>query len=305
MINIHRLVFDPAEADESSNVGSYLRSSDGTLLTHSTVGAKEALDVSIANLAELGVYAEDSAHASGDNGQLALVVRRDADTSLVGADGDYAPLQVDANGRLKVAASVATNFEKAEDSAHVSGDIGAFTLGVRSDAEAALAADGDYHPFLFNSTGRLKVDADISIVSGFEKAEDSAHVSGDIGGYVLSVRQDTLSASAADGDYQSFKTDALGRMYANNSHQTMTNAAVSITTTATDIAATDLANRKRILVQNVSGAKIYLGKDATVTTSNGIELPAGGSIELDIGPGINLHGIALSGTREVRVMELA
>ncbi len=47
-------------------------------------------------------YAEDSAHVSGDSGNMALAVRRDANTSLVGTDGDYAPLQVDATGSLKV-----------------------------------------------------------------------------------------------------------------------------------------------------------------------------------------------------------
>lgn len=47
--------------------------------------------------------AEDAAHASGDVGVMALAVRRDADTSLVGTDGDYAPLQVNATGAAKVA----------------------------------------------------------------------------------------------------------------------------------------------------------------------------------------------------------
>ena len=46
--------------------------------------------------------AEDTAHVSGDFGLLGLAVRRDADTSLVDTDGDYAPLQVNALGALKV-----------------------------------------------------------------------------------------------------------------------------------------------------------------------------------------------------------
>ena len=46
--------------------------------------------------------AEDAAHASGDTGVMVLAVRGDAGTTLVGADGDYAPLQVDANGALRV-----------------------------------------------------------------------------------------------------------------------------------------------------------------------------------------------------------
>jgi hypothetical protein len=44
--------------------------------------------------------AEDAAHTSGDTGVMALAVRNDAGTTLVGADGDYAPLSVNANGHL-------------------------------------------------------------------------------------------------------------------------------------------------------------------------------------------------------------
>jgi hypothetical protein len=193
-------------------------------------------------------YAEDSAHVSGDIGVLGLVVRSDAGGSLVSADGDYAPLQVDANGALRVAATV--------------------------------DAAGDY-------------------------AEDSVHASGDIGLYTLSVRQDTLASStSASGDYQSFKTDALGRLWMNDTHQTMAHAAVSVGTSATDLVATDLANRKRILVQNLGTKKIYVGNSG-VTSANGIEVFSGGSIELDVGPGIDLYAISGTAGQDVRVMELA
>jgi hypothetical protein len=48
------------------------------------------------------VLAEDAAHVSGDAGIQSLAVRNDSDTSLAGTTGDYTPLQVDANGYLKV-----------------------------------------------------------------------------------------------------------------------------------------------------------------------------------------------------------
>lgn len=47
--------------------------------------------------------AEDTAHANGDTGNAVLAVRRDAATSGVGADGDYAMLSVTSNGALRVA----------------------------------------------------------------------------------------------------------------------------------------------------------------------------------------------------------
>lgn len=47
-------------------------------------------------------YAEDSVAASGDLGNVALTVRKDTATALAGADGDYAAMETDANGRLHV-----------------------------------------------------------------------------------------------------------------------------------------------------------------------------------------------------------
>lgn len=151
----------------------------------------------------------------------------------------------------------------------------------------------------------INADGSINVQATFDYAEDSVASSGDVGAYVLSVRQDTLASStSASGDYQSFKTDALGRLWMNDTHQTMVFAAVSVLVTATDLVASDLANRKRILLQNLGTKKIYIG-DASVTTANGIELFSGASMELDIGPGINLYAISSSGTQDVRVMELA
>lgn len=48
------------------------------------------------------VRSEDTASGAGHRGLSILGVRRDADTSLVDTDGDYAQFQVDANGALKV-----------------------------------------------------------------------------------------------------------------------------------------------------------------------------------------------------------
>ncbi len=47
--------------------------------------------------------AEDAAHTSGDVGVMALVVQKTT-AAATAADGDYAPLQVDANGRLRTIA---------------------------------------------------------------------------------------------------------------------------------------------------------------------------------------------------------
>lgn len=66
-LNKDAIIFDPADLTESDSVGAYLRSADGTVLTHTTNGAKEALDVNIAEFTSAGVKIIDS-----DGDELAI-----------------------------------------------------------------------------------------------------------------------------------------------------------------------------------------------------------------------------------------
>lgn len=78
----------------------FVQLTDGSAVLNSTGGS---LDVNITGGATSGTeFAEDAAHSSGDLGSVALVVRKDAIGSNVSADGDYATLLQDANGRLYV-----------------------------------------------------------------------------------------------------------------------------------------------------------------------------------------------------------
>jgi hypothetical protein len=251
-----KLVFDTtATLSNNDNVGAYLRSADGTLLTHSTIGGKQRLDVNLAT-----EYLEDAAHTTGDRGQFMLAVRRDADTTMVDADGDYAPLQVDENGRLKVV-------------------------------------------------------ADIEVVNGFEKLEDAAHADGDVGAYVLSVRQDVLAGSTnTNGDYQSFKTDSVGSLWVRlsegvaldspNSAFNTEAVAVDATAGGTQLLAAPLSERKKLLIQNLSNKPIYIIESGQ-TAADGIRIAASGNWEIEAGPGIDLYAITESGTADVRLFELA
>lgn len=66
------------------------------------IGTVEATKVTPGvNPTDLG-KAEDAAHVSGDTGVAIWAVRKDTATALAGTDGDYAPLEVDASGRLWV-----------------------------------------------------------------------------------------------------------------------------------------------------------------------------------------------------------
>jgi hypothetical protein len=67
-------------------------------------------------------YDEDTTHNSGDTGTMALAVQKTADAALAG-DGDYAVLQVDQNGYLKV------NVKAGSGSGVSHTDDAAFTVG--------------------------------------------------------------------------------------------------------------------------------------------------------------------------------
>lgn len=77
-------------------------------------------------------YIEDTAHVSGDTGDLILAVRNDVGGAM-GADGDYVPIQVDAAGRLRVAVTGAAGGTSAVDDS-------AFTVG----ADSLTPAGGIY-----------------------------------------------------------------------------------------------------------------------------------------------------------------
>jgi len=113
--------------------------------------------------------AEDAAHGAGDTGVMALAVRRDANTSLVGTTNDYAPLQVDALGYLKVTAisqsTLVVGGVAATDAA-VSGNP-VYVGGRSSDVvPAAVTADSEVVPVWLTREGAQIVGTEKSSTAG-------------------------------------------------------------------------------------------------------------------------------------------
>lgn len=131
-------------------------------------------------------YAEDTASAAGDLLNMAGVVRRDAQSSLVDADGDRTQLQVNATGALRVDGSGVTQpvsdaggsltvdnagvfavqvtsggggTEYAEDTASTAGEMVTMAGVVRRDTIGTLVdADNDRTELQVNASGSLRVD---------------------------------------------------------------------------------------------------------------------------------------------------
>jgi hypothetical protein len=135
---------------------------DGTVTANLAAGTNNIGDVDVLSVVpgtgatNLG-KAEDAAHTGGDVGVMALAVRNDTPGSLAGTDLDYAPLQLDSTGALRVTGGGGgTQYQ--EDAAHSSGDTGTMALMVRQDTQSALAGTtGDYLPGTTDAVGSLRV----------------------------------------------------------------------------------------------------------------------------------------------------
>lgn len=106
------------------------------------VDADGALYITAADLATIAaaINAEDAVHGSGDTGIMALAVRNDTLAALAGADGDYAPFQVDADGALFITAADLATLAGAVTGSEMQVDVVA-ALPAGSNAIGKLAAN--------------------------------------------------------------------------------------------------------------------------------------------------------------------
>lgn len=245
-----RLIFDPADLTESDNIGSYVRAgTDGDLISSTLVSGKEGLDVNVIGIDNIGIYAEDSVHITGDLGQFALAVQT-ASQGALAADGDYAPFQVDSQGRLRTV----TDLDLAGD----------------------LVADDE-------------VDSEDPLKIGY-RSTDAA-----------------LTALSAAGDKSNAISDIYRRLYINDSPN------ISSATTQVDVdnvaevalPTTALDGRRRMQIQNLGPQDIYIGPTG-VAVGDGFRVAKGATESLEIGEHVVLYAISSSATpSDIRVFELA
>lgn len=165
--------------------------------------SRGALHVTMSATALSPAKLEDAAHSSGDAGIPMWSVRADTAASSAGTDGDYAAINTDSTGRLRVnIESSASSIAKAEDAAHTTGDAGVAIWSVRADSAASSAGtDGDYAAINTDSTGRLRVNLHSSATS-IAKDEDAASSSSDTGAFVLAIQKAApTNLAGTDADY--------------------------------------------------------------------------------------------------------
>lgn len=167
-----------------------------------------------------------------------------------------------------------------------------------------------------DSVGAYMLAADGTAITHTGGAIDVNIASGDLAIDIdirdLDSAQDNIEIQNAAG--QALDIDGSGYLTANINGTVATTAAgysscayaaKSIAITATPLVASALAGRKSILIQNVGNKEAYLGCDASVTTTNGIKLPKGASVELNFDDSVALHAIADGGATDFRIIEAA
>lgn len=121
-------------------------------------------------------YAEDTAHNAGDTGTMTLAVRKDSAGTLAGTDGDYAPLQLDSNGALRVTGGGGSGgTQYAGDDALGATPTGNVAIAQRDDALSTLTPiEGDAVPHRVDSEGALWTrDKNLTdVISGNEMQVD-------------------------------------------------------------------------------------------------------------------------------------
>lgn len=292
-LSLERLIFDPADADNSPNLGAYVRAgTDGDKISSTLVSGKEGLDVNLIN-ASIAVTATDL-----DIRDLTHV----SDSVKIGDGTDF--LEINADGSI----NVAINGTFDEDSAHVSGDKGVHILAVRNDSQGSLvSADGDYGSLQLDAFGRLRCITDIDLV-GDLVADDEVDSEDPLKVGAHAYDQASVWGSVAAGDKVNLASDLYRRVLVNDAPNIAgASSGITIDDTAggTVIATSALAGRTRMMIQNRGSKSVYVGF-GVLTTADGTEISKGGTMSLEVGQAVQLKGICATGeTADLRVIQLA
>ena len=309
-----QLIFDVTDADtiaDSDSVGAFLRASDGTLLTHSDVGGKKALDVSIADGVNVEVdlsHIDDSVRlgdgtafftSTSENGDIALDVHLSNSSIAVTAvdldirDLAFATDKVDVSGS-EVSLDAATLAALETINAVQSGvwDIGTVTTltGITNDVNIA---DGG------NSITVDAIDLDIRDLTA---ASDSVQSN------MFDGAGTALTSTLVGGD-QALDVNISNEISVNDAALADTailSAADTLAAagTAETVVAANLAARKYLLVRNNDNRVMYIGA-AGVTAANGFPVSPGSYLEMRAGASVDVYYNSEKSGHAIRTLELS
>lgn len=273
------------------------------------VDANGALHVRVSAGGVAGI-AEDSAAAGGEEGVMMLAVRRDAASSGVSADGDFAALSVTSDGSLRVSGSSGTT-QYAEDAAHASGDSLCMAGAVRRDTAAVgSGTDGDNSTLNVDASGRLWAIAaqsgtwTVGLSAGTATNEvvgdaaDDAATAGNpvlVGGVAVETDGTDPTTVSAEGDAAYLRTDRARRLLVSEHHPRsfFTSADYSGAQTNTSVQAAPGAGLSLYITDIVISNGATAGN---ITLLDG----SGGTVKFEVYPAIN-GGVSISLRQPIRL----
>lgn len=342
-----KLVFDTTNATtiaDSDSVGAFLRASDGTLLTHTDVSGKKALDVRVAEGINVEVdldHADDSVKigdgtdflaVNADGSINAVVTATNLDirdlafaTDKVDVSGSEVSLDATTLAALENITVSATDLD-IRDLAFATDSVtahqgGTWTIDSITNAVTVTATNLDIRDLAF-ATDKVDVTgSEVSLDSATLAALENITVSAtDLDIRDLTAASDSVQAWAHDGagtaltstlvsGKQALDVNIANTITTNDAALANTAIAAAAATlaaanTAQNAVASPLANRKYLFVYNNDNQKMFVGQSG-VTSANGFPISPGSYLELRAGAAVDIEFVSTKLAHAIRTLELS
>lgn len=309
---LHKLIFDATDADsiaDSANVGAYVRSDDGTLITHHTVGSDEGLDVYLLNTSitvdatDLDIrdldYNNDSVTAhQGGTWTIDSITN---DVNVTATDLDIRDL-THLTDSIKIGDGVefmAVNVDGSINAVVTATDLDIRDLDATQDSVASHLFDGAGTALTSTLVGADQA-LDVNVVNGINVEVDLSHIDDSVR---LGDGTNFFTSTTIGSDI-GLDVNVINDPSAIDTAILASANTLDVANTSEAIVASALANRKMMYVMNRSNRSMYVGQSG-VTTANGFPIPPGSILELKIGPSIAPHFVGPVAGKEIRALELS
>jgi lipopolysaccharide export system protein LptA len=286
-MSIHRLVFDATLPDDSANVGAFVRSADGTLITHTDNGGKLSLDVNVANAIDVSLSHTTDSVKIGDG----------TDFLAINNDGSINAVVSATNLDIRDLAFSTDKVDVSGSSVSVTGDVNV-TQGTSPWVVSATNLDIRDLAFATDkvdvSGSSVSITGDVNVTQGTSPWVVSATN--------LDIRDLAFATDKVDvsGSSVTVNDAALANTAIKAVAQTIGTSAAQILT-AGDL----LASRKYVKLYNNAGSKVMYIGESGVTTSSGFPIFGGGILELRAGASAAIFAIGSDTGLNMRTLQAA
>lgn len=304
------LIFDVTDANtilDSDSVGAFLRASDGTLLTHTDVSGKKALDVRLAEGVDVEVdlsHLDDSVRlgdgtnfftSTSENGDIALDVHlSNSSIAVTATDLDIRDLT-----------SVSDSVSAVQSGTWNIGTVASITGDVSiDDGGNSITVDGTVAVSGISGTVAVTQSTSPWVVSAVDlDIRDLVAASDSVASHLFDGAGTALTSTLVGSD-QSLDVNVTQSVDGSTANTAILSAADTLAAagTAEKVIASNLAARKKLFVYNNDNRKMYIGGSA-VDAATGFPVSPGSYIELAAGPSVDVYYDSAKSGHAIRTLE--